>query len=193
MERLPIVLIFLKFLNLNDFISMKRFKNYWLAMILLLGMVPVVSSCDDDDDDDADPGANEVRYDDIALTASAEIQTPPVTSNGTGELDASYNMDTKRITYVITWRLGNSDDQTVGMHFHGPASTTENASIVIEIPLVGAGGYNQNTGSAPSSGTVSGQTRALSEAEEEQLLGGLWYLNIHSSTYPNGELRGQVQ
>lgn len=162
-------------------------------MILLLGMAPVVSSCSDDDNEDATPNANEVRFDNITLTAGAEVQTPPVTSSGTGELDASYNMDTKRITYVVSWQLGNPSDRTTGMHFHGPASPTESASILIEVPLAGAGGYDQNTGGAASSGTVSGQTRALTQAEEEQLLNGQWYFNIHSSTYPNGELRGQVR
>ena len=33
----------------------------------------------------------------------------------------------------------------------------------------------------------------LTQEEEDQLLNGMWYLNIHSTTYPAGELRGQVE
>ena len=172
---------------------MKLFKNYWLVVSLLLSLVFVVSSCDDDDDGGVDLPDNEVRFDNIALTGAAEVQTPPVTTTGTGELDAVYNMDTRRISYVVTWTLGNASDQTVGMHFHGPATTTQNAPVVIGLPLTGTSGYDPGSGSSGSSGTISGQTRALTDQEEDDLLNGLWYLNVHSTTYPDGELRGQVE
>ncbi|WP_461491503.1 CHRD domain-containing protein [Pontibacter sp. HJ8] len=173
---------------------MKLFKNYWLVVSLLLSLLFVVNSCDDSDDDDDDtPPAAEVAFNNIALTAANEVQTPPVTSTGTGTLNATYNMDTKKITYRVTWSLGNTNDNTEGMHFHGPASLTESASIVIGIPLAtGGGGYNPGD-DVGSSGSVSGETRALTQVEEDQLLDGLWYLNIHSTTYPNGELRGQLR
>jgi hypothetical protein len=168
------------------------FKNYWLMACMLLSLMFVLSSCDDDDGDINIP-ANEVKFENIALTGAAEVQDPPVSTTGSGTLNAVYNEDTKKISYTINWTLGSSTDKTVGMHLHGPATTTENASIIIGIPLssTGTGDYDGG-GSDSGTGTVSGQTRALTEAEEEQLLGGLWYLNVHSTTYPNGELRGQL-
>lgn len=172
---------------------MKLFKNYWLVMSLLLSLLFVVSSCDDDDDDGDNQPDTEVSFNNIALSAANEVQPQPVTSTGTGTLNATYNMGTKRISYSVSWTLGNPDDKTTGMHFHGPASLTESAGIVIGLPLgSGGGGYNQGDETG-STGSVTGQTRALTEVEEDQLLDGLWYLNIHSTTYPAGELRGQLR
>jgi hypothetical protein len=32
----------------------------------------------------------------------------------------------------------------------------------------------------------------LSDAQESDLLAGLWYLNLHTTTHAGGEIRGQV-
>jgi hypothetical protein len=32
----------------------------------------------------------------------------------------------------------------------------------------------------------------LTDAQANDLMAGLYYVNIHTDTYPNGELRGQV-
>jgi hypothetical protein len=71
------------------------------------------------------------------------------------------------------------------MHFHG----SENGSDAVSSPVaIGI------TGFAPgSTGSTSGMTVALSSAQEAQLLAGKWYINIHSSTVPSGELRGNIK
>jgi hypothetical protein len=33
----------------------------------------------------------------------------------------------------------------------------------------------------------------ITETQESQLLAGLWYINIHSTFRPGGEIRGQVE
>lgn len=161
---------------------MKQFKNYWLIVGALFSLMLSISSCDDDDEDLNLPDADVVRFDNVALTGAAEVQPNPVVTNGSGTLNATYNMETNVITYNVSWTLGNVNDRTTGMHFHGPASLTESAPIVIGIPLP----------SDNYTGTVSGDTRPLTQDEEDDLLNGLWYLNIHSTTYPDGELRGQL-
>ncbi|MBD0260423.1 MAG: CHRD domain-containing protein, partial [Cytophagales bacterium] len=40
--------------------------------------------------------------------------------------------------------------------------------------------------------TFSSATPALDATQEQELLNGKWYVNIHSSTVPGGELRGQL-
>ena len=35
-------------------------------------------------------------------------------------------------------------------------------------------------------------TATLTEAQAADLLAGRWYVNIHTASYPGGELRGQV-
>ena len=91
----------------------------------------------------------------------------------------------KMITYKINWQLGNSAASTTNMHFHG----SENGSDAVSSPVaIGI------TGFAPgSTGSTSGMTVALSSAQEAQLLAGKWYINIHSSTVPSGELRGNIK
>ena len=74
------------------------------------------------------------------------------------------------------------DDETVGMHFHGPATPQQNAGVIIPVT-----GFTNN-----STGSLTGSTRALTKAEEKQLLNGLWYFNIHSTTHKGGELRGNL-
>ena len=33
--------------------------------------------------------------------------------------------------------------------------------------------------------------KMLTDMDIEQLRGGIWYVNVHSTTYPGGEIRGQ--
>lgn len=164
---------------------MKNYDTFYKKMLLycMMFLCSFALSCDDDDDDVDIILDDEVEFEDIQLLGANEV--PAVTSSGSGTLNATYNMDTKVITYSVTWTLGDVGDDVVGMHFHGPASTTEVAPIIIEItPPATNRDYI---------GSVSGTTRALTDDEEDDLLAGLWYVNIHSNTYPDGELRGQVE
>lgn len=157
-------------------INLRRILVYSLMVLSSFAL-----ACDDDDDDDILPD-NEVEFNNIQLLGANEV--PAVTSSGAGTLNATYNRDTNIITYTVSWQFGSVSDNLVGMHFHGPASTTEDADIVIDItPASNNRAYQ---------GTVSGTTRALTEAEEDELLDGEWYINVHSTTYPEGELRGQL-
>lgn len=68
--------------------------------------------------------------------------------------------------------------------FHGAenGSNLTSSPIVIEIP-----GFT-----TASSGTLTGTTRVLNAAEISQLLSGKWYVNIHSSDFTSGEIRGNI-
>jgi hypothetical protein len=63
------------------------------------------------------------------------------------------------------------------MHFHKGAIGISGA-VEIAIP-------------APYTSGMTG-TLKLTDAQETDLLAGLWYLNIHSATFAGGEIRGQV-
>ena len=68
---------------------------------------------------------------------------------------------------------------TTGAHFHAGA-VGMNGPVVID------------------HGITAGVTRwrgsnmPLSTADETALLGGMWYTNVHTTTLPSGEIRGQV-
>lgn len=119
---------------------------------------------------------NEVKFNNIAATGAQEAPTPN-SSTATATMNATYDKDTKVITFTLTF----SGLNPVNGHFHKGATGTA-GPVVIDLK--------------PASGTftspMSGSTRALTAAEETDLLAGTWYYNLHTSTYPAGEIRGQM-
>ena len=69
-------------------------------------------------------------------------------------------------------------------HIHGPAAPGVNA--VVLFPLT-------NIPSSATAGRLNGSTAALTASQITNLRSGLNYVNIHSSLFPNGEIRGQIQ
>lgn len=65
-------------------------------------------------------------------------------------------------------------------HIHGPAAVGATATVIS--PLI------NNLG---TSGLLAGAI-TLTETQEADLLAGLLYVNVHNSTYPDGEIRGQL-
>jgi hypothetical protein len=44
-----------------------------------------------------------------------------------------------------------------------------------------------------TSGTLIGMATLANETQESELLSNLWYINIHTTSFGGGEIRGQVQ
>ncbi|GAA4424566.1 hypothetical protein GCM10023188_04530 [Pontibacter saemangeumensis] len=151
--------------------NLLRHHNLWVA--LLFGLLLPLGSCDDDDDDDMDPVLNIVQFEEITITGDQEV--PANESEATGTFDGSYNKDTNVLTYTITYQ----GITPTAMHFHKGAAGVSGG---VEVPI----------GSAPYTSPIVGQTPAITEAQEADLLAGLWYVNIHSAALPAGEIRGQV-
>ncbi|MES2652049.1 MAG: CHRD domain-containing protein [Bacteroidota bacterium] len=146
-----------------------------IALILLLS----VSACKkkDKEPEDLKKKAH------VMLSGSQEV--PANSSTGTGMADIVYDPVKKTITYSFTWQLGSTVATTTNMHFHGAEDGSDIKSSVVVIGITGF--------TTVSSGSMSGETRVLTDAEVNQLLAGKWYLNIHSSTVPGGELRGNIK
>lgn len=96
-------------------------------------------------------------------------------SPGTGLGTITLDTVTKQLSWNITW--GGLVGTETAMHFHGPALTTQNAGVQIGTGIIGP----------PVIGNA-----ILNAAQEADLLAGLWYLNLHTTTFPGGEIRGQV-
>ena len=122
----------------------------------------------------ATEGTNQASKMTAALSGSSEV--PPVTTNGSGNAEVMFNKQSNLLSWTVTYS-GLSGPATAA-HFHGPADRGVNAGVVV--PL---------TGSLTS--PVKGEA-TLTTAQAADLSAGKWYLNIHTSANPGGEIRGQV-
>ncbi len=95
-----------------------------------------------------------------------------------GEGLVIYERETNFLWWSISYEGLTRNGPPTAMHFHGPAATGQATGVDLGI---GEFGESSSVGSA----TITEEQAATLEA-------GLWYLNIHTSRNPAGEIRGQV-
>ncbi|MHA2172729.1 MAG: CHRD domain-containing protein, partial [Candidatus Kariarchaeaceae archaeon] len=100
-------------------------------------------------------------------------EAPPVTTEARGIAYVMYDKRTKEMSWFITFE-GLSSAQSAS-HFH-----------------MGRGGKLGDVVLPISNGSPSEGSMVLSDELEKVLFEGKMYVNIHSSNYPLGEIRGQV-
>lgn len=146
-----------------------------LTKITLLGFLLLFLGCEKDAETVNNPVYN------LRGNATGDQEAPTrITTTATGTITGTYNKESNLLTYTITWN-GLTGGNAAAMHFHGPAEPGKAAGVRLGI-----------TGFTPAaSGTVSG-TATLDDTQEDELVNGLWYYNIHNATYQPGEIRGQV-
>jgi hypothetical protein len=115
---------------------------------------------------------------DLALTGQQEV--PANASTATGTLVGTYNDATNTLSFTLMFNALTAP--ATAAHFHGPATPGNNAPV--QIPLTGF--------PAATSGTYT-NSFVLTDQQESDLLCGLWYVNIHNSVFPGGEIRSQVK
>ena len=121
----------------------------------------------------------------IPMTGAQEAPVTP--STGLGSLDVYYAKNSKILSYKVTWQ--GLADTIVGMHIHGLATAGYSTAIVQNILTT-----KNEAGFPFRGGTYSGTLNVDGVVvKEENLLNGFYYLNIHTKTYPGGEIRGQIR
>jgi hypothetical protein len=100
-------------------------------------------------------------------------ETPPNNSNGTGTATLLLSPDEKEARVAVSFS-GLSSAQT-GAHIHGPGAPGVAASILFHLP----------------DGNFNDVVISLAASEVQNLKNGLLYINLHSSNFPSGEIRGQ--
>ncbi|TFV73694.1 CHRD domain-containing protein [Bradyrhizobium frederickii] len=121
----------------------------------------------------AAPSRAEVVKLQAELKGSNEV--PPNNSSGSGRAEATFDSETKVLTYTVTY--ADLTGPVIGAHFHGPGEAGKNAGIALPFKTV----------QSPIQGSA-----ALTDAQAADLLAGKWYANIHTAANPGGELRGQM-
>jgi hypothetical protein len=135
-----------------------------LAAAALLAMAPVAS-------------ADEIVRLKAELAGANEV--PPSGSPGTGHADVAYDKTTRTLTWTITY--SGLESQVIMVHFHGPASPGDHTAP-IQIWIASGTGVQ----SPLHNWTL------IAPYQEQDLLSGRWFIRIHTTTYPQGALRGQL-
>ena len=125
----------------------------------------------------------------IGFVASLEgsKENPPTASNATAVGSFILNSARNQVTYALTY-IGLASPLTAGGHIH-VGSPGRNGGIVRNIA----------SGGDSASGTVSGVwkttdvTQTLTQALIDSLFMGRLYANFHSTAFPGGETRGQLE
>lgn len=125
----------------------------------------------------------------IALTGAQE--TPAVTTSALGSMNVFYSKETRILTWSVTWT--GLTGPVAAMHIHRPAPVGFAAGVVQNIISASGGLATPNATLYPATGKFSGTLLADGVVvKEEDLLNGLYYMNIHTAAFPGGEIRGQI-
>lgn len=128
----------------------------------------------------------------ILLTGAQEV--PANASSGLGSMDVLYSKETRTLTYTVFWS-GLTDSVSL-MHIHGLAPSGFNAGVIQNIVTASNGIYPQKTSGKYTylkTGKLSGSLLADGVyVKEQDILNGMYYMNIHTPVYPGGEIRGQI-
>ncbi len=102
---------------------------------------------------------------------------PPARSGATGQLDALYDGATRMLRWKASWN--GLAGAITAVQFRGPADATQIAQPVLLWP-------------GPFGDRYEGRA-TLTPSQATDMLSGLWYVSVFTSSYPQGELRGQLR
>ncbi len=168
---------------------MKLIKLTAFSSLILSGLL-FLSSCEREAED-----KKTVLYQKGGIVMSGAQEIPANPSAALGSMDVSYSRDTRILNYKVTW-TGLADSVSL-MHIHGLSPLGFNSGVVQNIVTASNGIFPQKTSGKftfAKTGTISGTLLADGVVvKEEDLLNGFYYMNIHTSVYPGGEIKGQIR
>lgn len=123
----------------------------------------------------AAPCVSEAAIKHFLVNLNGAQETPPVSSPAIGNALMTYDTASKMLCFSIA--SSGLVAGEIAAHIHGPALPGVPAPIVFGLPV-----------GNPKSGCVG----PLTSAQKADLFANGHYVNIHSSAYPSGEIRGQI-
>jgi len=117
----------------------------------------------------------------IQASLSGGGEVPANASPAKGLMTGVFDTDTGTLEWSVTY--SGLSSAPIGAHFHGPVSylgltPEENAPIQVGTP---------GNLASPFHGVAK-----IDDAQAKDLKDGRWYFNLHSKTFPAGEIRGPV-
>jgi hypothetical protein len=107
---------------------------------------------------------------------SGKNEVPANTTAGTGEVTATYDTATKKLTWKGSY--SGLTGAATAAHFHGPAAEGKNAGVLVPISPI----------TSPLDGSAT-----LTDAQAKALMEGEVYVNVHTAANKGGEIRGQLK
>ena len=114
----------------------------------------------------------------FSATINAAQEVPTNSSTATGS--AILVLNAAQTSLTISGSYSGLGSTRTAQHIHGPAAPGVNAGVLFPLTATGT-----------TFGTISG-TWALTATNVTQLLANLLYINIHTTTFGGGEIRGQI-
>jgi CHRD domain len=119
----------------------------------------------------------------FTTTLSGSQEVPANASLGTGSGTASLDLATDFFTFNDTFSGLSSAD--TASHIHAPGLPGVSAPVIIPFTLASGFVVGQTFGSISYSGT-------LTPLQAAELEAGQFYVNVHTTNFPGGEIRGQL-
>ena len=126
-------------------------------------------------------------------------EVPAISTTGEGKFKAQISNDETTIEYELSYS-GLEGGATLAAHIHLGQSDVNGGVMAF---LCGGGGKPACPASGTVTGTIvaadiigpAGQGIAVGELDEviEAIRAGKAYANVHTATYPGGEIRGQLK
>lgn len=123
-----------------------------------------------------------------AVTLSGANVVPPVTTTATGSFTASLNVTQRSLTITgtftgLTGDLFSPRPEAGPAHIHRGAAS-ENGPLAFRVTAT-----PDATG---RSGTLAATVEELTDEQIQEFRQGMYYLDIHTTTFNAGEVRGQI-
>ncbi|MDB4914481.1 MAG: domain containing protein [Gemmatimonadetes bacterium] len=164
-----------------------------VLMLVVVAAAVTAIACGSSSDTTGTPVSKIVTF---KATMNAAGEVPSNTSTGSGTFTATLDTASNVFTYDVTF-TGLTSPVNNG-HIHGPSLATATAGTTINFnTLAGATfSFGATSGTAHGTTTLNTATQITAtmsgDSLKKLLFAGLTYANIHTTTNPGGEIRGQI-
>lgn len=117
-------------------------------------------------------------------------QSGQAAAGGFGSASLIFDDVTNLLSWTINFNLNTG--LATAAHFHGPTNDGDLAGPGIASPIRFSIPNIVEFSSGTAIGSFDLDNLTNPADNPANLLSGLWYINIHTATFPTGELRGQV-
>ena len=127
----------------------------------------------------------------LSSAAPANIRTLTAFLSGLNEVGpnaspaagvGSVVLDDSALTITVNESWAGLTAPATASHIHGPAPAGVNAGVLFPFSAV----------PAATAGAIPQQVFSITPTQVTQFDSGLMYMNVHTSTFPGGEIRGQL-